>query len=374
MNIFQMNSYYLPYPGGQERFIHNLNKYLLQNNVDIMVTCSGEMNTRFKLDNVNIIKYKSSITLFNNPVVFNWLFMESGIKKCDLIHVHNEFSFAAIAGLFLSIKWKKPLIVTNHGNLVNKNKLINIIINIYYNTVCKYIFKKCDHITVLSNNDKERIVNKFHIDANKITTIPNSIDTDYWGNIEKNEKFKSYLNNNYNILYVGRLIVRKGLDWLLTAITKDQNLKNNSDIQLLIVGEGEDYEYFAELADNLNINWSIKFLHTVSDEQLAYLYNNSNIYILPSLSEGLPTTILESLYFDLSVISTKIPSIVEHLEGYVTFIQYGDDDGLCRSINKALSDPSKNNSNKLINDRFSWRKNSKMFISVYERVINERKN
>lgn len=102
------------------------------------------------------------------------------------------------------------------------------------------------------------------------------------------------------LLYVGSLIQRKGLDLLLPALAKTAE-----DIRLVIVGEGQEKEALTAQAKKLGILGRIEFRGYVEGEALRGLYNTSDVFVLPTREDCFGLVILEAMCASLPVISSK---------------------------------------------------------------------
>ena len=106
------------------------------------------------------------------------------------------------------------------------------------------------------------------------------------------------------LLYVGSLIQRKGLDLLLPALAE-----TSEDIHLTIVGEGQERELLTEQAGKLGITDRIRFLGYVEGEPLRELYHNADVFILPTREDCFGLVILEAMCASLPVISQSTPTV-----------------------------------------------------------------
>ena len=129
--------------------------------------------------------------------------------------------------------------------------------------------------------------------------------------------FKEKSNNKSEklrrILYVGRLAPKKGLIDALIAFARlvqeyDRNLR------FTIVGFGPEKEKLRKLVIQLRISDYVEFLGYVSNDDLPTIYKNSDVLVLPSLSEGLPNVVLEAQASGLVVIGTNVGAIPELLD------------------------------------------------------------
>lgn len=119
------------------------------------------------------------------------------------------------------------------------------------------------------------------------------------------------------LLYVGSLIQRKGLDLLLPALAE-----TSEDIRLVLVGEGQEKDALLQQAKELGIEERIEFRGYVEGEPLRELYNSSDIFVLPTREDCFGLVILEAMCASLPVISSKYADgafdlIEEGKNGYI---------------------------------------------------------
>lgn len=119
------------------------------------------------------------------------------------------------------------------------------------------------------------------------------------------------------LIYVGSLIQRKGLDLLLPALAE-----TSGDIKLVIVGEGQEESLLKEQVAELGIDSRVTFMGYVEGEPLRQLYRNSDVFILPTREDCFGLVILEAMCASLPVISSKYADgardlVTEGENGYI---------------------------------------------------------
>ena len=155
--------------------------------------------------------------------------------------------------------------------------------------------------------------------------------------IKENEIF--YRNDTcqtdlIKLLYVGNIEKEKGLDSLLEALNYLQAKEINFILE--IVGEGP-YRFFLEKEiKRLDLQDKVKFSGAIMfGNELFQKYKSADIFVLPSLSEGIPKVLFEAMAFGLPIVATKvggIPDIIKHLEnGYL--VKPGSPIQLAEAIN-----------------------------------------
>ena len=158
--------------------------------------------------------------------------------------------------------------------------------------------KKADRIIAVSSALANTVINLLGISRTKIAIIPNGVDTnEFCPQIRKN-------NNTFNVLCVSRLIERKGIHFLLDAWKKF--IEKNQNSKLFIVGEGNMENELRTQAEKLKINSSVEFTGRLEHEKTVEMYKNADIFVLPSMNEGMSNTILEAMACGLPIVSTGV--------------------------------------------------------------------
>ncbi|MEM2294039.1 MAG: glycosyltransferase family 4 protein [Nitrososphaerota archaeon] len=139
--------------------------------------------------------------------------------------------------------------------------------------------------------------------------------------------------------YVGRLRKEKGLTTLIDAAAIVHI--HRPEVKFLIVGDGEMRDSLSERVRNLGLSDVVIFIGARQD--VEYLYQLMDLFVLPSFWEGLPIAILESMASGVPVIATDLPGVRELIlhEHTGWLVRPGDPRSLALTILEALSDPNK---------------------------------
>jgi glycosyltransferase involved in cell wall biosynthesis len=136
--------------------------------------------------------------------------------------------------------------------------------------------------------------------------IPNGIDVDFYNNLERDWNLRRGLgieDNNFAIICVSNLHINKGHEYLLEAF--ENIYKENKNVKLLIVGDGNEKESLLKKSRNYQSKNDILFLGKRAD--IPRLLKISDIFVLPTLFEGMSNAIMEAMVSGLAVITTDIP-------------------------------------------------------------------
>ena len=146
---------------------------------------------------------------------------------------------------------------------------------------------------------------------------------------------KTTQNEGLQLLYVGSLIQRKGLDLLLPALAKTPQ-----NIRLWIVGEGQEKDLLQKQCTELKISDRVEFLGYQEGEPLQKLYRTADAFVLPTREDCFGLVLLEAMCASLPIISSKYADGARDLvsdgeNGYI--IDPEDVDGFAEAIEKAAA-------------------------------------
>jgi len=192
---------------------------------------------------------------------------------------------------------KLPFIVIFHGwDLDFEATVTKKYINFFLTS-----FGQAEKIFVLSDDFKNKIIEWGY--KGEIILITTTVDATLANNFSLKEKFEKSKTDTSSkkILFLSRIIKEKGIFELVNAF---ENLnKRIENLELIIAGDGEAFDQLKALVKNKR---NIKLTGHVEGEEKITLLKESDIYILPSYTEGLPISVLEAMLFGLPVITTKV--------------------------------------------------------------------
>ncbi len=140
------------------------------------------------------------------------------------------------------------------------------------------------------------------------------------------------------ILTIGRLIPRKGFQFLIGALPQIVEHAAH-DFEIEIVGDGPYQKELLKLAADLDVAGHIRFAGSVPYSELPQKYRDADIFILPSLAEGMPLVVLEAMGTGLPIAASRVQGIDELVAEDVNGALFdpGDADGLARSLVKLIN-------------------------------------
>lgn len=226
----------------------------------------------------------------------------------------------------------------------------------------KFAYSFCNSATVSSVEAKNYIIKKYGID--NIEVMYNYIDTSIFKPLDNIQK------NSSRLLFIGRLDEQKNIKNLLYALSK-------VGIALDIYGAGNLENELKELSKELNID--VKFLGKVKNSDMPMVLNSYEYYVLPSLYEGMPKTLLEAMACGLVCIGSDTLGINEVIEdnknGFLIKNGFSSDD-IVNSLSIVYNSQSdftniKLNAISKINEVFSLDSYSKKEASIFKGMLSE---
>lgn len=303
MKILHVTKKYPEALGGDAVVVYNLEKQQKKAGHNVFILTSNcpeiiEKENVFKFGLKDSAPNQDKITF--RRVVSLFILLFSGFKytknlKPDVIHSHS-----ADLGFFISFParlYRIPVINTCHG-VTFPDKQYGFMKRFAEKFFLKYGgFKRI--ITV------DRSSLKFFKEAgiNNVIYIPNGVDIEHFDRqgLGKRE------NQKIRFLFVGRLESEKGLEYLFHAVKLLQERTKNFDV--LLVGDGAQRKRLEILAQSLDIEEYVQFKGGVNINKVVDIYHNSDVFVLPSIHEGLPLTLLEAWAASRPVITTNVGGI-----------------------------------------------------------------
>ncbi len=261
-----------------------------------VVTSGGEEELRYqnRLGDINILYNRWGLS----PNLYSLLapFLHRKILKKGSIFKTNQLDGAWTA-IIAGWLYGKPVVV-RAGYLWAENfskQYHQGMKNKFIRWLQQFAFKRAQTIILTTEAMKRHIIQHYRTPSEKITVIPNYVNTDLFRPMPEIQPERG------RICYVGRLRPIKNLDTLIKAIAKIP------DASLVLIGTGEQGETLKALAQNRGVK--AKFTGALPNSTLPKEINRSQIFILPSLSEGHPKALIEAMACGAAVIGTDVNGI-----------------------------------------------------------------
>jgi len=368
MRILMLNYEFPPLGGGAA----NANFYLLKEfakEKDLKIDLITSSIDKFKEEKFsqNIIIYRLNIGKKNQNLHFqtnkdllvyslkSYFFAKKLLKKNDYNLVHAWFG---IPCGFIAMLLGEPYIVALRGSDVPfYNSRFKNLDKYFFQYLSRLIWEKAKIVVANSQGLKE--LAQKTAPNQKIQLIYNGVDTNEFKPPKTKKKSK-----DLRILCVARLIKRKGIDYLLKALGR---LKDKNFI-LTIIGDGNEKENLVNLTKKLKINSKVRFLGPIPHSEIIKYYQQNDLFVLPSLNEGMSNTILEAMACGLPIIATDVGGSEELVKENGFIIKPKSRKELVKAIQRYIDDRSllekQGQESRKRAEKMSWKNVAKKYSKI----------
>lgn len=313
--------------------------------------------------NVYRVGYPTKYSSFIGRFLYTLLTPFRLKKEYDLIHAHAYY--AAYPAKILHFLRGKPVLFTVHGIALQARGEMDSgfmsDIKSFMERITLFNLKYDCEISVDSSILKYKNVNK------SIEIIPNGVDVD------KFDKIKTEKTDKFKILYVGRLHPQKGLKYLIRAAKKI--IQNNPEVEFHLIGSGSLEQELRREVKETGLSDYFKFKGEVFNEDLIREYKSSHLFVLPSIYEGQPLTLLEAWAARLPVVATDVGGnrdfIRDGVNGYL--VEARNPGKLGEAITKAMGNKKLDEMGlrgyKLVKEKYTWDKVAEKTYRLYREIL-----
>lgn len=287
--------------------------------------------------------------------------LRCAFSKADVVHIHAEGPAFMTPLLKL---FRKRVVVTVHGLDWQREKWSKGFASKYIKLGEKMAVKYADEIIVLSGRVKEYFKDTYNRDTVYISNgvnAPNILDVQ----IIKDE-FK--VDKDSYILFLGRLVPEKGVHHLIEAF---KNVK--TDKKLIIAGGTSDTDDYVEtLTESAKGDNRIVFAGFRQGQVLQELFSNAYVYVLPSLLEGMPLSLLEAMSYKNCCLVSDIAECTEVVGDKAVAVKAGDVVKLTKALqnlcdNEETVKEYKENAQEYILNKFNWDDVTQKTLALYKK-------
>lgn len=295
-------------------------------------------------------------------------------NQIDVLNV-GEPICAGLMAVRLKAVVKRPLVVQLQGQFFNLPDDYPWLQRMLIKGITKYVSCKADRIRAVSNEIRKEAI-KNGIDESKIFVSPSRCDTELfcaekYQNAKKHIKEElKYKPDDIILIFTGRLIHVKDVDSILDAlvliVAKHQN------VRLLIIGDGPLRDSLQEKTKRLGLWDHVIFYGLVAYDKIPEMLAVGDIFVSPSLDEGLPRAVLEAMSMGLATVVTPVggnPEIIQNNEnGY--FVGVKSPEQIADKINYLIEHPKilaeiRQNARKRIVECYEYNKCIKSFAEIH---------
>lgn len=294
---------------------------------------------------------------------------------------HQKESFDLIQGYFLP---QAGFVAAYTGKYLNIPSVVSIRGNdieraAFDPSKFSHVFYALQYASAVTTNASV-LVKKARVFIDRdIILIPNGIDTEHFKPMERNELLAETLgissqSNSLPVIgFVGELREKKGLQTLLAAYTQ---ANKKQSLTLLIIGEirkGNDQKFFEEFLIT-HPNSKIIVTGHIPHKDLPAYYSLIDVFVHPSLRDGMPNAVLEALACGKTVITTPVGGMTDIIEDGKNghFVNVNDVDGLSNKIIEALHSEQTQiqlSARETVVNQFTLEKELQANLDLYEMIL-----
>jgi glycosyltransferase involved in cell wall biosynthesis len=328
------------------------------------MTSARNINNKFSIRKVKTILIFGKQYPVITPSSLIRFVKEINNFKPNIIHTHNRYMISTWIGILYGVFRKIPILHTEHAHTKNNfsSKFATYIATFLDNTIVRFLLKRANQITAVSNSVKAYLESDFHIHNTALTynfVNPKELSKQ---NEENHNLQIPHSNQKKLITFIGRLVETKGISRFLETTEACQFYP---DLLFLVVGEGPYQKSVQSHAKELT---NLHYLGSCTHEKCLQVIKKSEVIVNLSSLEGLSTTLLEASYFNKKILATNIPPNLELLESYqnVEFVSPGESikDHLMKLVNKPLAKQQN------WNTKYSLETTASIYKDLYAKTVN----
>ena len=373
--------------GGLVYAAHGLNKALVERGVDVTVYTT-DVGLRGKvpvthevdLDGVRVVYFPFS-PLLEVFAGTGWQFslpltaaLKENVRRFDVVHIAGIWNYPTAAASHYARRYRVPYVIQPAGSL-------------YPYSIRGKGWKKRPYYLLVSRRDIRRAAALQYVSADERDTchsahrlrsraivLPSGMDAPRLPGKEQLRDRHPELRDKKIILFLGRVHRIKGLDVLARAYGR--LARERGDVHLLIVGpdEGGHEATIRRLLGREGAGDRVTFTGLLHGEEKWEALAGSDLFVLPSSSEGFSVAILEALACGLPVIISPechFPEVAERGAGLVTPAEVDPLTAAIRSLldSRELRRSMGENGRRLVREQYAWDSIARQMIGEYEKIL-----
>lgn len=280
---------------------------------------------------------------------------------CDVIHSHDWLTYPA--GVHAKNVTGKPLVIHVHATDFDRSRG-NVNPTVF--GIEKDGMNNADHIITVSDLTRRTVIEKYGISPEKVTTVHNAVIPldDELLNLPRKERKEKV------ITFLGRITMQKGPEYFVEAAAKV--LQKTKNVRFVMAGSGDMMDAMIRLAAKRGIADRFHFTGFLRGKQVYEMLAESDVYVMPSVSEPFGISPLEAM-------EMGVPSIISIQSGCAEILtnviktDYWDIDAMSDAMHSLISYPALHHE---LRDRgieeihgITWEKAGKKVIDIYHKVI-----
>lgn len=290
--------------------------------------------------------------------------------KPDVIHAHWWLP-GGFVGALISVFTGTPLVMTTHGTDVEQLRHAG-----WAKPLARFTFGRARIITCGSNYLRERLIEMNVARAEKIQVSPMPVSPLFDGRRRTDDGMHSSLLpplSSLRILTVARLTKQKSIDTLIEGLSIVRG--KGIEARLRIAGDGDQREALEQKTRELKLEPYVEFLGMYPQSELPRLYSECDVFVLPSVREGMGLVLAEALLCGATVIATNSGGVTDIVHDGETGLLFPERDAikLAAALEKYVGEPAyaaqlAANGRAWVEGHYTTERAAGEFLSIYEQV------
>lgn len=286
-------------------------------------------------------------------------------EQYDVIHAHDWLTYPA--GIHAKNVSGKPMVIHVHATDYDRSRG-NVNPDVY--AIEKDGMDNADHIITVSNLTRNTVIEKYHQNPSKVTTVHNAVEpmSPEILAIQDKKGVKDKV-----ITFLGRITMQKGPEYFVEAAAKV--LQKAPSTRFVMAGSGDMMDQMIRLAARRDISDRFHFTGFMKGKQVYEVLKSSDVYVMPSVSEPFGISPLEAMQCGVPSIISKQSGCAEILD-YAIKVDYWDIEALADAMYSIITYPAmaqflKEEGKKEV-DEIKWEYAGRKVRAIYDNVINNR--
>ncbi|KAN0064660.1 Phosphatidylinositol N-acetylglucosaminyltransferase GPI3 subunit [Thecaphora frezii] len=372
-SIAMVSDFFFPNVGGVEGHIYLVSRALLDLGHKVIVITHA-----YAPDRVGVRYLSSGLKVYYVPYgviarqdtlpnFFSLFPMLRSIlvrERVEIVHGHQALSSMAHEGILHARTLGLKTVFTDHSLFGFADAA-----SILTNKLLRFVLSDVDAVVAVSHTGKENTTLRAHLDPRKVSVIPNAVVAEHF--LPDPSRVHP---TKLTIVVLSRLMYRKGIDLLITAIPR--LCGRHKDLHFLIGGDGPKRVELEQMRERYMIQDRVELVGTVRQADVRAHLTRGQIFLNTSLTEAFGTGIIEAACAGLFVVSTRVGGVPEVLPDDMIRLARPEEDDVVRAMEDAIAHVRSGRHDPIayhqaLRQMYSWKNVAARLEKVYDTVALE---
>jgi glycosyltransferase involved in cell wall biosynthesis len=342
MRVLFLTDYFPPHVGGVEKVVDEVATRIsrMGHRASVMTMRLGDEPLSEEVGGVSVFRFPGvDLTKYLKfQVAFSLSFALGAVRRAkrvrpQLLNAHTLFYSTSLFSVLLKRALRVPLVTTVHlGEIKTGSAFLDFAVRSYELSVGRLLMRESAAVIAVSRAVEEHLV-RMGVPKEKVFVVPNGVDYDHFACA-----YEARAPNEFEILFIGRLVPNKGLHFVIEAAPG--LVKRHPNVRFVVVGEGPMKAQALDAVRACGLSEHFRFVDSVEDVREPM--KTAFAMVRPSLTEGLPLTVMEAMAAGVPVVAFAVAGTPEIItDGYNGMLVPSADPGrLSEALTRLIQDPS----------------------------------